>query len=130
MNREEAISNLASAMDLINGLYHALWESIDALVTDASPDPITGLVPCEYCVDTYDQRKLYCANNYEPRTCMESTIIITAGADERKHQIEVDLWDGVNAFAAFDINYCPMCGRKLSHPPLSGSIGPDAGEIG
>lgn len=46
MTREEAISNLASAMDLINGIDHVLWESIEALVTDASPDPDTGLVPC------------------------------------------------------------------------------------
>ena len=27
------------------------------------------------------------------------------------------------------INYCPMCGRKLTAPPLSGAIWPDPGEM-
>jgi hypothetical protein len=87
------------------------------------PDPITGLVPCDFCTDTFDQKPLLQENKYEPYTCMMSTISIEE--NNGKHQIEIDLWDGGNVYAAFEINYCPMCGRKLTAPSPSGAIGPE-----
>ena len=90
------------------------------------PDPITGLAPCDFCTDTFDQKPLLQENKYKPYTCMMSTISIEE--NNGKHQIEIDLWDGGNVYAAFEINYCPMCGRKLTAPSLPGAIGPDAGE--
>ena len=96
----------------------AVREAIKTLAEDNNgpvkqPDPITGLVPCEYCIEGYSQKHLYWKNKYEPYTGMESTIDITGSDDGKQHQIEVDLWDDGNAYAAFEIHYCPMCGRKL-----------------
>ena len=90
------------------------------------PDPITGLVPCDFCTDTFNQKPLLQENKYKPYTCMMSTISIEE--NNGKHQIEIDLWDGGNVYAAFEINYCPMCGRKLTAPAPSGAIGPETGE--
>ena len=84
------------------------------------PDPITGLVPCDFCTDTFDQKPLLQENKYKPYTCMMSTISIEE--NNGKHQIEIDLWDGGNVYAAFEINYCPMCGRKLTAPPRPGAM--------
>ena len=75
------------------------------------PDPETGLVPCDFCAGTFDQKPLLQENKYKPYTRMMSTISIEE--NNGKHQIEIDLWDGGNVYAAFEINYCPMCGRKL-----------------
>jgi len=85
-------------------------EAVSALCAPA-PDPITGLVPCGFCTDTFHQKPLLQENKYEPYTRMMSTISIEE--NNGKHQIEIDLWDGGNVYAAFDINYCPMCGRQL-----------------
>jgi len=76
-----------------------------------TPDPITSLVPCDFCTDTFDQKPLFQENKYKPHTCMMSTISIEE--NNGKHQIEIDLWDGGNVYAAFEINYCPMCGADL-----------------
>ena len=82
-----------------------------AALRGPQPDPITGLVPCDFCTDTFGQKPLLQENKYEPYTRMMSTISIEE--NNGKHQIEIDLWDGGNVYAAFEINYCPMCGRKL-----------------
>ena len=68
---------------------------------------------CEYCNDTNEQKPLYYANNYEPYEGMVSVIEISGEWNGIKPMIEVDLWDGANVSAVFEINYCPMCGRKL-----------------
>ena len=68
---------------------------------------------CEYCNDTNEQKPLYYANNYEPYEGMVSVIEISGAWNGIKPMIEVDLWDGANVSAVFEINYCPMCGRKL-----------------
>ena len=99
----------------ISELLGWLWK-----LKPATPDPITGLVPCEYCTDTFDQKPLLQENKYKPYTCMMSTISIEE--NNGKHQIEIDLWDGGNVYAAFEINYCPMCGRKLTVPPGPGAM--------
>ena len=99
INRETQ-RNLAEALPLA-------IEAMSRLLTD----PDTGLVPCDYCTDTFDQKPLFQENKYKPYTRMMSTISIEE--NNGKHQIEIDLWDGGNVYAAFEINYCPMCGRKL-----------------
>ena len=99
----------------------------EAALRSHAPDPITGLVPCDFCTDTFDQKPLLQENKYKPYTCMMSTISIEE--NNGKHQIEIDLWDGGNVYAAFEINYCPMCGRKLTAPPRPGAIGPGTGEM-
>lgn len=117
MTREEAARVLeeiwkryTSAVDDIEDEVDAMFAAIAAL-RDPQPDPITGLVPCDFCTDTFDQKPLLQENKYEPYTRMMSTISIEE--NNGKHQIEIDLWDGGNVYAAFGINYCPMCGRKL-----------------
>ena len=82
-----------------------------AALRGPQPDPITGLVPCDFCADTFNKKPLLQENKYKPYTCMMSTISIEE--NNGKHQIEIDLWDGGNVYAAFEIFYCPMCGRKL-----------------
>ena len=77
------------------------------------PDPGTGLVPCDFCNGGGEQKPLFHENNYEPHTCMQSWITISESKESKRHLIEVDLWDGANTYAAFEIKYCPMCGRKL-----------------
>ena len=105
----------------------AAWMLYGVIESAPQPDPITGLVPCDFCTDTFDQKPLLQENKYKPYTCMMSTISIEE--NNGKHQIEIDLWDGGNVYAAFEINYCPMCGRKLTAPPRPGAIGPGTGEM-
>jgi hypothetical protein len=71
-----------------------------------------GAAGCEYCNDTYEQIPLFHENSYEPYTCMQSYVRI-AGRTDGKWQIEIELWQGGNAYADFEINYCPKRGRKL-----------------
>ena len=66
---------------------------------------------CEYCNGT--EKPLFHENKYEPYESMQSWITISESKESKRHLIEVDLWDGANTYAAFEINYCPMCGRKL-----------------
>lgn len=101
INRETQ-RNLAEALPLA-------IEAMSRLLTD----PETGLVPCDYCNETHEQKPLFHENKYEPYTCMQSYIEISESADGKRPLVCVDLWDGANAYAAFEINYCPMCGRKL-----------------
>ena len=75
------------------------------------PDPDTGLIKCGYCNGT--EKPLFHENKYEPYESMQSWITISESKESKRHLIEVDLWDGANTYAAFEINYCPMCGRKL-----------------
>ena len=113
----------------INNLRIAVSTVLSAIMgmySGPQPGLITGLAPCDFCTDTFDQKPLLQENKYKTYTCMMSTISIEE--NNGKHQIEIDLWDGGNVYAAFEINYCPMCGRKLTAPPLSGAIVPDAGE--
>ena len=130
MTREEAIkifSGIASlakintepTMSVCNVKNEVFTEVLQALLVH-QPDPITGLVPCDFCTDTFDQKPLLQENKYKPYTCMMSTISIEE--NNGKHQIEIDLWDGGNVYAAFEINYCPMCGRKLTAPPRPGAM--------
>jgi hypothetical protein len=138
MTREEAARVLSVMRDTLKKVYlvaideeriSALESAIGYLLAEDNnvpvkqPDPITGLVPCDFCTDTFDQKPLLQENKYEPYTCMMSTISIEE--NNGKHQIEIDLWDGGNVYAAFEINYCPMCGRKLTAPSPSGAIGPE-----
>ena len=134
MNREEAIQKAERALNdpIAKGGGVALLE-LDHLrvlleaLRGPQPGPITGLVPCDFCTDTFGQKPLLQENKYKPYTCMMSTISIEE--NNGKHQIEIDLWDGGNVYAAFEINYCPMCGRKLTAPPRPGAIGPETGEM-
>lgn len=87
---------------------------MDAPTITPQPDPETGLVPCDFCTNTFGRKPLLQENKYKPHTRMMSTISIEE--NNGKHQIEIDLWDGGNVYAAFEINYCPMCGRKLTAP--------------
>jgi hypothetical protein len=68
---------------------------------------------CEYCNGTNEQKYLFHENRYDPYTCMQSYIMVSESRDGKRRLIEVDLWDGANAYAAFEINYCPMCGREV-----------------
>ena len=86
MTKDEAINILASGK----------WES--------------SLI-CVYCNDTDGQANLFEENNYAPYSGMESTVSIEE--NNGKHRIEIDIWAGGNVYAAFEINFCPMCGRKL-----------------
>ena len=116
---EEAIKTMQEMLKDCHRKSDALSVAIAAL-RGPQPDPITGLMPCEYCTDTFDQKPLLQENKYKPYTCMMSTISIEE--NNGKHQIEIDLWDGGNVYAAFEINYCPMCGRKLTVPPGPGAM--------
>ena len=112
MNREDAareIDNTACCFS--DKRFRDAMHMAAAALRGPQPDPITGLVPCDFCTDTFDQKPLLQENKYKPYTCMMSTISIEE--NNGKHQIEIDLWDGGNVYAAFEINYCPMCGRKL-----------------
>ena len=112
MNREEAareIDNTACCFS--DKRFRDAMHMAAAALRGPHPDPDTGLVPCDYCTDTFDQKPLLQENKYKPYTRMMSTISIEE--NNGKHQIEIDLWDGGNVYAAFEINYCPMCGRKL-----------------
>ena len=102
--------------DELNGgstvfIHEAVKTAIAALIP--TPDPDTGLMKCDYCNGSGEQKPLFHENNYEPHTCMQSYIEISESSYGKKPLICVDLWDGANACAAFEINYCPMCGRKL-----------------
>ena len=115
MTREEAREELQW---IINGSRRLLFPlAVEAMIIAIAalrgpqPDPDTGLMKCDYCNGSGEQYPLFHENNYEPYTCMMSTISIEE--NNGKHQIEIDLWDGVNVYAAFEINYCTMCGRKL-----------------
>ena len=134
MNREEAAGVLSAMRNTLKKVYlvaideeriSALESAIGFLLAEDNnvpvkqSDPITGLVPCDFCTDTFDQKPLLQENKYKPHTCMMSTISIEE--NNGKHQIEIDLWDGGNVYAAFEINYCPMCGRKLTAPPRPGA---------
>ena len=85
----------------------------EAALRRPEPDPDTGLMKCDYCNGGGEQKPLFHENNYEPHTRMQSYIEISESPYGKKPLIYVDLWDGANARAAFEINYCPMCGRKL-----------------
>ena len=116
MTRDEAAEVLKHLVDRFYDKYMWSDENVEALTAIAvlrgpQPDPDTGLMKCDYCNGSGEQYPLFHENNYEPYTCMMSTISIEE--NNGKHQIEIDLWDGVNVYAAFEINYCPMCGRKL-----------------
>ena len=119
------INNLRIAVSTVIDAINQFAEDNNAPIKQ--PDPITGLVPCDFCTGTFDQKPLLQENKYKPYTCMMSTISIEE--NNGKHQIEIDLWDGGNVYAAFEINYCPMCGRKLTAPPRPGAIGPETGEM-
>ena len=108
LNGNEMLSE--NEADSTRNAIDALDVAITALC-GPQPDPDTGLVPCDFCTDTFDQKPLFQENKYKPYTRMMSTISIEE--NNGKHQIEIDLWDGVNIYAAFEINFCPMCGRKL-----------------
>ena len=95
----------------INNIPAFYFEAVLSALRGPQPDPDTGLMKCDYCTDTFDQKPLLQENKYKPYTRMMSTISIEE--NNGKHQIEIDLWDGGNVYAAFEINYCPMCGRKL-----------------
>ena len=86
-------------------------ETVIAALRGSQPDPATGLMACDYCNGT--EKPFFHENNYEPHESMQSWIIISESKESKRHLIEVDLWDGANTYAAFEINYCPMCGRKL-----------------
>jgi len=117
MTQEEAIKMLKDRIEQYTGGVHPgereiLIEAFAAL-RGPQPDPITGLVKCDYCNGGGEQKPLFHENNYEPHTCMQSYIEISESSYGKKPMICVDLWDGANACAAFEINFCPMCGRKL-----------------
>ena len=116
MTRDEAAEVLKHLVDRFYDKYMWSDENVEALTAIAvlrgpQPDPDTGLMKCDYCNGSGEQYPLFHENNYEPYTCMMSTISIEE--NNGKHQIEIDLWDGVNVYAAFEINYCPMCGADL-----------------
>ena len=124
MNREEADVIVMQTLEWVLRMYERyrtddkfiaeIKEAFDiaiAALRGPQPDPDTGLAPCDFCTDTFDQKPLFQENKYKPYTRMMSTISIEEY--NGKHQIEIDLWDGANVYAAFEINYCPMCGRKL-----------------
>ena len=124
MTREQASSVLwwaskrhypGDQMDITAEVIEAFDMAIAAL-RGPQPDPDTGLMNCDYCNGGDEQKPLFHENNYEPHTCMMSTI--SNEENNGKHQIEIDLWDGGNVYAAFEINYCPMCGRKLEEVEL------------
>lgn len=116
MTREEAAREIDNTACCFSDkrFRDAMHMAADAL-RGPQPDPITGLVPCgcEYCNGTNEQKPLFHENNYSPYTRMESCITVSESMDGKRYLIDVDLWDGANACAAFEINYCPMCGRKL-----------------
>ena len=64
---------------------------------DKQPDPITGLVPCEYCTD---HKNLY-DDKYTDVEMFDDFIHVDVS-------IQYEGWS-----FGFYINYCPMCGRKL-----------------
>ena len=100
----------------INNIPVFYFEAVLSALCGPQPDPDTGLVPCDFCTDTFDQKPLFQENKHKPYTRMMSTISIEEY--DGKHQIQIDLWDGGNVYAAFEINYCPMCGRKLEEVEL------------
>ena len=97
----------------INNIPVFYFEAVLSALRGPQPDPATGLMKCDYCNGGGEQKPLFHENNYEPHTCMQSYIEISESSYGKKPLICVDLWDGANACAAFEINYCPMCGRKL-----------------
>ena len=121
MTKDEAIYRLTWAKDLseMTGMVPIGAETrkaIDAAISamrGPEPEPDTGLMKCDYCNGGGEQKPLFHENNYEPHTCMQSYIEISESSYGKKPLICVDLWDGANACAAFEINFCPMCGRKL-----------------
>ena len=119
MTREQAIEVLKNRY--YSGVTRSRPDDEWRLATDTAiaalrgpqPAPDTGLVPCDYCNGGGEQKPLFHENNYEPHTRMQSYIEISESSYGKKPLICVDLWDGANACAAFEINFCPMCGRKL-----------------
>lgn len=122
-NTKQLCANCGGIMTYVigNDFTHGGWKCdkcgrmdySTAHVGMANPDPITGLMKCDYCNGGGEQKPLFHENNYEPHTRMQSYIEISESSYGKKPLIYVDLWDGANACAAFEINYCPMCGRKL-----------------
>ena len=127
MTREQAIESLSwlkarlsiglGGMDKLSPHYKDMADEVRSIAVAIAalrgpqPDPDTGLMRCDYCNGT--EKPFFHENNYEPHESMQSWIIISESKESKRHLIEVDLWDGANAYAAFEINYCPMCGRKL-----------------
>lgn len=61
---------------------------------------------CEYCRDDYASKPIYHVDG--PIQRMDSSVWVV------DDQIEIDLWGSGNIYVIIKINYCPMCGRKLT----------------
>ena len=108
--RPEALADFVGP-ELAGIVHQAMIMGAEAL-RSPQPDPITGMVPCEYCNDTDEQANLFEENNYAPYSGMESAISINRQQDGR-HIVCADLWKDGNVVADFEIFYCPMCGDDL-----------------
>ena len=89
------------------------WAAWRRAMGGPQPDPITGLVPCEYCTD---HKNLY-DDKYTDVEMLDDFIHVDV-------RTQYEGWS-----FGFYINYCPMCGRKLTAPPRPGAIGPETGEM-
>ena len=124
MTQEQRDDAHYEAIMIVNELHKTIDYSVYCRLIDlidmlGLPDETCAVkppkdAPCDYCNCTYEQKQLFHENNYKPHTCMESYIMVSKPTGGKRFLIEVDLWDGANAWAAFEINYCPMCGRKLT----------------
>ena len=138
MNREEAANILdlktrpEALADFVGpelaGIVHqAMIMGAEAL-RGPQPDPITGMVPCEYCKNP---KKLMEDGYYQvtPNTKWLPDIgdlVCTPSGEYAIFAI-----DGCedDTFLCQGMTTCPMCGRKLTVPPRPGAIVPDAGEM-
>ena len=129
MNREEVIEVLTNALDGLGTAWivdEAISAAIELLAEDNNvpikqPDPITGLVPCEYCKNP---KKLMDDGYYQvtPNTKWIPDIgdlVCTPSGEYAIFAI-----DGCedDTFLCQGMTTCPMCGRKLTAPPLSGAM--------
>lgn len=113
MTREQIIKNLEYLIQFLPGKSIYAEKTLTCAIA-ALRDAMKRQEGCDYCNDTNEQKPLYYANKYEPYESMVSVIEISGAWNGIKPMIEVDLWDGANVSAVFEINYCPMCGRQLS----------------
>ena len=97
MNRQEAIAELKRMASTIEWDYPldaqiAIEKAVEAL-RGPEPDPDTGLVPCEWC-------------GPERMGWFSVQFWVRASTGKRK-------WMSVTQKYKKQVNYCPMCGRKL-----------------
>ena len=131
MTREEALSVINSVEEELSDrgdaeMEYKLDRALCVLGVYEQPDPITGMVPCEYCKNP---KKLMEDGYYQVTPNAKWLPDIGDLVCTPSGEYAIVAIDGCedDTFLCQGMTTCPMCGRKLTAPPRPGAIWPDAG---